>query len=251
DGANDHLFATVPAPANNIVPPAWSPDGKTIAVSACQLFTKEIRCVLTAFRVSDASSVDILSGSDFIGRPVWLPDGRSLVVPFASFRESRTQLWFVDYPSGERHRFTNDLSNYGASIDLTHDGQMLTALLQHQISHIEIAPKERPEQVKQITFGETIDVAAAPGPNGKLLVRDRLGELSLMNADGSERATLVPGSHNFQSMSARGDRYVIYDQHTDNNSELIRVDADGSNPTKLADTVRFSSCSPDGSWILF
>jgi serine/threonine protein kinase len=251
DGTNDHVFATVPAPANNIIPPAWSPDGKTIAVSSCQLLTKEIRCVLSAFRVSDASSVDLVSGPDFIGRPAWFPDGRSLVVPFASLKEGRTQLWFVDYPGGERHRFTNDLSNYGASIDLTHDGQMLAGLVQHQISHIEIAPKDRPGQVKQITFGETIDVAAVPGPNGKLLVRDRLGELSLMNTDGSERTVLVPGSHNFQSMSTCGDRYVVYDQSTGNNSELIRVDSDGSNPTKLADTVRYSSCSPDGSWILY
>jgi Tol biopolymer transport system component len=52
-------------------------------------------------------------------------------------------------------------------------------------------------------------------------------------------------------MSTCGDRYVIYDQNTGNNSELIRVDADGSNPTKLADTVRYSSCAPDGSWILY
>ena len=251
DGADDRVFAAVPAPANNMVPPSWSPDGKTIAVSSCQLSAKEIRCVLNAFRVSDASSVDLFFGPNFIGRPVWFPDGRSLVVPFASLKEGRTQLWFVDYPGGERHRFTNDLSNYGASIDLTHDGQMLAGVIQHQISHIAVAPKDRPEQVKEITFGETIDVAAAPGPNGKLLVRDRLGELSLMNADGSERTVLVPDSHNFQSMSTCGNRYVIYDQNTGNNSELIRVDADGSNPTKLADTVRYSSCSPDGSWILY
>jgi len=251
DGAHDHVFATVPAPPNNMIPPAWSPDGKSIAVSSCQLMAKEIRCVLNAFRVSDASSVDVFSGPDPIGRPAWFPDGRTLVVPFASLQEGRTQLWFVDYPGGERHRFTNDLSNYGGTIDLTHDGNNLAGLVQHQTSHIAIAPRDHLEQVQQITSGETIDVAAAPGPNGKLLVRSRLGELSLMNTDGSERSVFVPGSHNFLSMSTCGDRYVIYDQNTGNNSELIRAEADGSNPVKLADTVRYSSCAPDGSWILY
>jgi eukaryotic-like serine/threonine-protein kinase len=250
DGTGEHLFTSVPAPANNIVGPAWAPDGKTIAVSSCQL-GKENRCVLNAFRVADATSVDLYSGTDFIGRPAWFPDGRSLVVPFVDIKENRSQFWFVDYPSGDRRRFTNDLSNYGVEIDVTRDGQMLAGLEQRLVSHIWIAPKDHLDQPKQVTFGETSDIGIYPSSNGKLLVRTRSGELSQMNADGSSRAQLMPGIRNFAAVSNCADRYLVFDVNSGSKIDLMRTDPDGANPVKLAEQVRDSECSPDGSWVLY
>src|SRR5262249_57873306 len=97
---------------------------------------------------------DLYSGTDFVGRPAWFPDGRSLVATFVSRTENRGQLWFIDYPGSERHRFTNDLSTYGIDIDLTHDGQLLAGTLQHLNSHIFVAPESHLDQVRQLTFGE-------------------------------------------------------------------------------------------------
>jgi len=250
DGSAGRALASVPAPAQLLVGPAWSPDGKNIAVSSCQ-FGQGVRCVLSAFRVADGASIDLYSGTDFIGRPAWFPDGRSLVVPFAAISEGRTQFWFVDYPSGERRRFTNDLSNYATDIDLTRDGQMLAGLEQRTVSHIFVAPREHLDQLRQITFGENAENGVAAGPNGKLIARSFGGELSLMNTDGSQRSVLIPGLRNFFSVSNCADRYVVFDLHTGTKIELWRTDADGGNPTKLTDLVRFSDCSRDGTWILF
>jgi serine/threonine protein kinase/Tol biopolymer transport system component len=247
DGAADRVLASVPAPAIQIVGPAWSPDGGTLAVSACQLN----RCFLTAFNVADGTAHDLYSGPDFVGRPAWLPDGRSLVVPFGAIAENRIQLWFVDYPDGERRRFTNDLSDYGPEINLTRDGRMLVALDERHVSHIWVAPQGRADRATQITFGETPDTGAFPGPNGKLLVHTRSGAISLMNADGSERAPVIPGARNFFSMSNCADRYIVFDVHTGTDVELWRTDPDGGNPLKLAGASRSSDCSPDGTWVLF
>ncbi|HXL21631.1 MAG TPA: protein kinase [Candidatus Dormibacteraeota bacterium] len=250
DGAANRVLASVPAPAIQIVGPAWSPDGKTLAVSSCQL-GKEMRCFLTAYSVDDASTHDLYSGSDFIGHPAWFPDGHSLVVPFAAIAENRMQLWFVDYPGGERRRFTNDLSDYGAGIDLTRDGAMLAALDQRHISHIWTAPQGHPDQTTQITFGETPDIGAFPGPNGKLLVRTRFGAMSLMNTEGSERTPLMPESRNVFSLSNCADRYLVFDADTGSDVQLWRTDADGGNPLKLGNASRSSDCSPDGTWVLY
>jgi len=250
DGTADRVLASIPAPALQIMGPAWSPDGATLAVSSCQL-GKEKRCFLTAYNIADGAAQNLYSGSDFVGRSMWFPDGRSLAVPFASIVENRTQLWSLDYPSGERRRFTNDLSDYSLAIDLTRDGAMLAALDQRLLAHIWIAPQGRSDQATQITSGETPYVATLPGPNGKLLTRTRFGAMSFMNADGGERTPLMPGSRNFFSISNCADRYLVFDVDTGTDVQLWRTDADGGNPLKLAGASRSSDCSPDGTWVLY
>ena len=250
DGTTDRVLASIPAPALQIMGPAWSPDGKTLAVSSCQL-GKEKRCFLTAYNLADGAAQNLYSGPDFVGRSMWFPDGRSLVVPFSSIVENRTQLWFVDYPSGERRRLTNDLSDYGVAIDLTRDGTILAALDQRLLAHIWIAPQGRSDQATQISSGETPYIGVAPGPNGKLLTRTRYGAMSFMNADGGERTPLMPGSRNFFSISNCADRYLVFDVDTGTDVQLWRTDADGGNPLKLADASRSADCSPDGTWVLY
>jgi Tol biopolymer transport system component len=183
--------------------------------------------------------------------PAWLPDGESLLAPIGVPREHRTQLWLFSYPSGDKQRFTNDLSSYGVNIDITHDGKMLVARETRQISHIWIAPQGHAAQAKQITFGESPDSAVADGPAGKLLIRSRDSDILLMNPDGSQRSALMPEARSYVNMSACAGRYVVFDYDTGKKIELWRTDADGSNPIKLSDDVINSDCSPDGKWVLF
>ncbi len=251
DGS-DRLLAALPAflNFNFIFGAVWSPDGKTIAVPR-QRYEKGNRWVLCAINVADGQVRELYSGAELVGRPAWLPDGNSLLVPFSLPREDRTQLWLVDYPSGEKRRFTNDLSNYGFNIDITHDGQMLVALEAKQSSHIWVVPQGQTAQAKQITFGETPDSAVSAGPGGKLLVRSRGRDLVLMNADGSQRTLLMPEAPNYLSMSSCGDSYVVFDSHTKAKIELWRTDADGANPKKLAEDILTSDCSSDGKWVVY
>jgi Tol biopolymer transport system component len=91
----------------------------------------------------------------------------------------------------------------------------------------------------------------AQGPNGTLLVRTGNGKMQFMNTDGSQRRPLRPEFPNFVSLSSCGDKYVVFDNQKEGTSELWRTDADGSNPTKLAEDVFRSDCSPDGKWVLY
>jgi serine/threonine protein kinase len=251
DHNGDRLLASLPALPIFFSGPSWSPDGKTVAVPTFQMGQGVGRLVLNAINLADGGIKELYSSREGVGRPVWLPDGKSLVVPMELPTENRVQLWIVSYPSGERRRFTNDLSDYGQIIDMTRDAQMLVALEQRQTSHIWIVPQGRTAQAKQITFGETRDSGLGPGPAGKLLVRSHGTDVILMNADGSQRTLLVPGARNFISLSSCGDQYVLFENHTGNTIELMRTDADGSNPTKLAQDVLSSDCSPDGKWALY
>jgi eukaryotic-like serine/threonine-protein kinase len=250
DGSNDHLLAALPDWPGFMFGAAWSPDGKTILTPGLQK-AKEIRWTLTAVNVADASLKELISGSEPVGRPAWLPDGNSFLVPLALVPENRDQLWLVSYPGGEKSRFSNDLSDYGGSVEMTQDGKMLVALASSQSAHIWIAPGGKTAQAKQITTGETPDDGIAPGPAGKLLVRSRGSELSLMNFDGSQRAVLRPNLLNYISMSACGDRYLVFDSYENNKLRLLRTDLDGSNSTVLSEDAFNSECSPDGKWVVF
>jgi eukaryotic-like serine/threonine-protein kinase len=250
DGGSDHLLAALPNWPGFMFGGAWSPDGKTILVPGLQK-AKETKWVLTAVNVADGAVKDLISGSAGLGRPAWSPDGNSFLVPLELEPEDRSQLWMVSYPGGERTRFSNDLSDYGNSVEMTQDGKTLVALASSQRAHIWIAPGGKTAQAKQISTGETPDVGIAPGPTGKLLVRSRGSELSIMNFDGSERALLRPDLRNYISMSSCGDRYLVFDSYENNKLRLLRTDPDGSNSTVLSEDTFSSDCSPDGSWVVF
>jgi len=250
DNSSDRLLTSLPALLGFIVGAAWSPTGNTIVVPTVQSGS-EAKCVLNAVSVPDGSVRELFSGSQALGSPAWLPDGNSLLIPIKAASEDRTQLWVVSYPSGEKRRFSNDLSNYGSAVELTHDGQMLVALQINQSSHIWLVPQGETARAKQITSGQIVDSGVAPGPGGKILVRSSLSDLVLLNTDGSGRTLLFPGVRNFISMSSCGDRYIVFENHPGYKIELVRTDVDGAHVTKLAADVLGSDCSADGKWALY
>ncbi|HEV2401060.1 MAG TPA: protein kinase [Candidatus Sulfotelmatobacter sp.] len=252
DGTGERLLARLPALplVISMLGPSWSPDGKKIAVSTLQT-GKQTTWVLNIIQVADGSVHPLYSVSEFLGRPVWLSEGDSLLVPVGLGRQNRNQIFEISYPDGQRHRFTNDLSNYGGRLDLTRDRNTLVAVDQKQTSHIWIAPAGKPEAATQITSGETVDQSVIPGPGNKLLIHSEDSDLVEINPDGSQRTMVVPEVRNYWAHSTCGDRYLLFDSYNGTEAQLMRSDLDGSNMTKLADRVGESACSPDGKWLAY
>jgi serine/threonine protein kinase/Tol biopolymer transport system component len=251
DGSGERLLATLPANAGRQYGATWSLDGSTIALPTLGV-GNEVNWQLNAINVTDGRVRPLVSaGGRLIGRAVWMPDGSALIAPVAEGTLGRSQLQSIDYPKGELHRFTNDLSDYDEDLDVTRDGKTLAAIQRTRSSDLWTTPASDSSQARQITSGEPAYKAVAPGPSGKVLAASTNGDVWLMNADGSQAAVLVPQAHNVRSVSACGDRYVIFDSYRDGKIELWRVDADGSNGQKLADNAGDSDCSPDGKWVYY
>jgi Tol biopolymer transport system component len=251
DGSAERLLATLPGNSRFLFGATWSPDGRTIAVPILGL-GKESNWQLHVLNAADGKARPLVStGGKNIGRAVWMPDGNSLIAPAQENLFGRGQLQNIGYPSGEIHRFTNDLSDYTTSMDVTHDGKMLVAIQRVLASDVWTVPAANISQPRQLTSGEPAYLAVTPGPSGKVLARSSDGDLWLMNPDGSARAVLVSQAHNLISLTRCGDRYVVFNSYRDGKIELWRVDADGSDGRKLLDEGQDSDCSPDGKWIFY
>jgi Tol biopolymer transport system component/predicted Ser/Thr protein kinase len=252
DGTGERLLTTLDSSNAGFNPGAtWSPDGKTIVIPRLQS-GKTVGWLLNAVNVADGKVriLDSLEGR-VVGRPVWMPDGNALVASIGEGTQGRSQLWSTDYPSGEMHRFSNDLADYAPDLDGTRDGKVLAGIQSTRVADVWIAPSGEAAQARQLTSGGTTYDLVAPGPAGKLLLRSGNGDLWLMNADGGQPTLTVPQAHNLSAASSCGDRYVVFGSYRDSKLQLWRADADGSNGTKLADETGSSDCSPDGKWVVY
>jgi eukaryotic-like serine/threonine-protein kinase len=254
DGSDPRLVTTLQGVPVFMFGATWSPDGKTLAAPTLGAGANA-SWVLNAINVSDGRVRTLVSaGGRGVGRAVWMPDGDSLIAPVSESTLGRGQLQSIDYPRGELHRFTNDLSDYTAALDVTRDGKTLAAIQRTRIFNIWTAPAADSSQARQLTSGEPAYTLIAAGPSGRVLATSTNGDVWLMNSDGSQPALLVPDAHNSSSISSCGDRYVLYDSYRNGKLELWRVDADGSNGKKVADEDLEggdSQCSPDGKWIFY
>jgi len=251
DGAGERLLATIPGRPLFQYGPTWSPDGKTIAIPTLGA-GEDVNWVLNAINVADGKVRQLVSmGGRFLGRAVWTSGGSALVETVSETPLGRGQLQSIDYPSGEMHRFTNDLSDYSSVLDLTREGSTLAAIQRSRVSDIWTAPASDTSRLRQATSGATAYGMVAPAPLGKVLAASATGDLWLMRPDGTDKTMAVPQARVLLSASSCGDRFLVYDSYRDGRIELWRSDADGSNAVKKLDEVGASDCSPDGRWIFY
>ncbi|HEX3321315.1 MAG TPA: protein kinase [Terriglobales bacterium] len=255
DGSNERLLANRPYFDMFSWGTAWSPDGKTIAFAAAES-NKSIRSVLWAVSIADGSVREIYSTPNRIGHPRWLPDGSGLLAPIGSINQAlRGQLWFISFPKGQARRLTNDLMDYQLwSLDLTQDGKTLADTAGSQVSDLWIAPTSDTTKAKQVTRNDHAVGRFSWTTDGRIIFASGDGNLSILNSDTSVRTLLTPNDNAISDPSFCGDgRYFVYSAYREQKVGVWRMDADGSNPIRIADETVATSpqCSPDGKWVIY
>jgi DNA-binding winged helix-turn-helix (wHTH) protein/Tol biopolymer transport system component len=249
DGTGDRLVASIPDGDSNFQPgPAWSPDGQTIVVPV-MLRGEKVRWILAAVSVANGSVRELYSYPYKIGRAVWLPPGDTLVMTIRD-QTGRGQLWAIPYPRGKPVRLTNDLENYQDDIDITRDGKNVVAIATTQTSDVWIVPNADSSRGRQITSSGVALMQVAAMPLGKMLARGTDGEMWLMKTDGSERSSFTTARNAYSPAHCGGS--VVFTSFHDDTIDLIHVDADGLNPTRLfKGDIGSPTCSNDGHYIFF
>ncbi len=240
--------------------PAWSPDGKAIALTAATAVGGLKYSVLVVTLAGKIQQV-WATGEFFLRSAVWLPDGSGLIVAATNQGESfQSQLLQISYPSGAMRRVTHDLNNYRWPT-LTADGKALSVVQLQIDSNLWIAPKGDTSHLKQLTSTPqgtegTYSLIWPPGDKIFYTSADSgpIGDWSI-NTDGSHPVNITnPKGANDENFSVcRTGQYLVFDSDRQGGVNLWRINRDGTGLTHLThgSDDEQPSCSPDGKTIVF
>jgi eukaryotic-like serine/threonine-protein kinase len=264
DGSGERQLASFRSvvSAGYVAAPAWSPDGKSIALTLWEVANGQ-HPALKIVSVSDGSSRSLYTPDpgSALGPPVWLPDGNGLLLAIrAGMPGARGQIWFVSHPAGEARRFTNDPTDYSTCcLGLTQDGKTLAVMQDSMTADLWIAGAGALDEARQITSGEAHTLVGWTA-DAKVLTSGADGRVLRLAVDVNNPIRLPLREAPQTLPTACGDgRYLVYVARSGPTSDLWRVDAaDGGNPVQLTKlgtvTMRTASklsCSPDGKWAAF
>src|SRR6202167_3652477 len=262
-GEQDLLVLTNP-PHFSDNGPAWSPDGKSIAVADNP--TGEFDKYAVEIVDLDSKTKTRLGSVDWIApdQMAWLPDHSALLF---NARVSRTslnaQLFALSYPEAEVRRVTNDLNFYNGT-SITSDGSALASAQVTLTGSLWVANFGSSASLsppRQISSG----ISRADGisgiiwtPDGKIIYTYYTsGSIQLASAspDGSNVHDIASGLVSPSWLSSCGDgRHFVFGMGRGKDSSSIwRADMDGSNLTQLS-TGKIAvhpNCSPDGKFVVY
>ena len=255
DGSNPRQLTAKKGSVNPaaILGPAWSPDGKTIAFVSVQ---PGIGSLLLTYSLSGGEVRTLYQTTSDMGRPLWLPEGHSLLLPMREVGTGTVgQLWTVSFPEGEAHRLTNDFTDYSLTwLDATRAGESIVTVDNTTSFDIWSAPGGDSARAKQIASGEAPLSLVSTLGNDRIVEYSRSGEVYTANYDGSNRTPVAGSDRKVTFVSGCGDgKHIVYSSRTANVSTVWRMDADGSNAVQLTrnNTSILPLCLPDGQSVTY
>ncbi|HRH45496.1 MAG TPA: winged helix-turn-helix domain-containing protein [Pyrinomonadaceae bacterium] len=241
--------------------PAWSADGKKIAVVAVTQSEHFSRILLLN---SENGAEEELKPKNFrnIEQVVWNTDGDSLIA--AANDGSNFQLWKITITDGNAKRITNDLNSY-LGIAISQDRKKLISRQRIYFSNIWVGKKSDLSNLKQLTEGTSrndglqglnwLDEERIVYTSNDEKIRD--WNLWLLNTtDGAKQKLTTDSEIQNDNPEVAPNRQTIYFASDRNKeSRIWRINSDGSNPQQVTfgedETHHFPQVSPDGKWLYF
>lgn len=241
--------------------PAWSPDGKRIAIATAKQEAQSPRSQLSIYDVANGTVEEFAPQQiKQFEQAVWRPDGKNIAV-IARENQKFFQIWQLSYPQGKLSRITNDLNIY-RSLSMTADGSKMLSANFVTFSHVWTASADDLKTQKQMTFGNlnrdgTIGMQWTP--DGNLIYTSRIfGNVDLWRVGPTdlERAQLThdAGDVNaYPQLTADGALY--FTSTRTGNTQVWKMNADGSEQMQITfgekEVNEFPQVSPDGKYVFY
>lgn len=251
DGANERVLATISHAStltNGNAGPLWTSDGKTILLPELLLENKP-RWAMFAASVDDGSLREILSGSNAFGRPVWVENGKSLVIPRYDPALHRTQLWRASYPDFSFTRLTNDVSDYSLDLSGTQAGDFFVSVIFSLQSQIWEAPTNDLSNAAPLSSGDPALFDLSATRSGEIVALGLGGRLWKLGPTGAP-VPFLTSIPEVAAFTRCGTSLVVLSAVRP--AALLRIDFDGSSQKELARGYLASPvCSPDGRFVYY
>ena len=262
EGGNERALATLKEPqvfsrgGFYSSGPAWSPDGKLIAVPAYSVTEQTYREIILV-NVADGSMNALNQRRwNIIEKIVWLADGTGFLMNAAEANSSLLQIWLVNRQVGEARRVTKDPSHY-VGLSATKDSQVVLTIKNERNSAVWIyAPVAN--SLVQIASSRYLGAnGIAWTPDSRLAVASNINgnyDILTMDVDGSKRKPVTFNNRaNQEPVVSPDGRYLVYVSFEGRHPHIWRSEIDGSNAQQLTkggdeDLPRFT---PDGKWIVY
>jgi Tol biopolymer transport system component len=257
DGSNERKLASRMGKQYFGMQPAWSPDGKLIAVAAGDRDLLPNPADGIVFISADDGSEKGFGSRKWtaITDIVWHPSGDSLVIVAANNDFLPGQIWEVGHPSGETRQLTNNLNGYDR-LSITQDGNAIVTVERYDRSAIWVSPDLEAKNARSVmqASGDTWGFSWTPD-NRIVYSSNQSGdaEIWIMNADGTDQRQLT-GDRTFKAAPAVSPdgRYIVY-MSSEPSPRLIRVDINGGGATSLTISIYAENphISPDSRWVIY
>jgi len=236
--------------------PAWSPDGRWIAVAAGG--DKPIGIYIIDALTGDARQITHPDGTDSDQWPTFSPDGSQIA--FVRSGSGSTDLWIVDIATGTPDKLTTQTnaqspvwSPDGTQIAFTNlvlDGPRPTA----DVYTIDIGGSAP----RKIIHNPGWDTAPTWNPDGTQLAfvsdRDGSSDIFIVNADGSGLRNLTdsPSNESYPAWSPDGN-WIVFANGDDGAYSINIMRSDGSDIIHIADAGEYNppTWSPDSQQIAY
>jgi Tol biopolymer transport system component len=235
---------------------AWSPKGKQIAYPEAQPGD-----ALGGINLLDRDSgkVKTLTFADkAIWEMTWSPDGEGLFVIYQQKGPNfnRRQIGYVALSDGQLRPISRDTNSY-ATLSLSTDGRTLATVQQKVVSNFYVLPGEgsTSADIAPLGWGGEHIQFFNWSADGGLLTSD-LTQLMRRDANGANPVQVVSDpAANILSLWSCGTQFIVFPWafHAGNSAAVWRINADGSNPIKLADERidTFPVCSANSNWVYY
>jgi eukaryotic-like serine/threonine-protein kinase len=232
--------------------PAWSPDGKHIAV-ADDFAISVIDPVSGVLSKFSEMPLPVYEPNNF----AWMPDGRGLIVEYRNINIGLRQLAYVSYPAGKFQQITNDLNIYDR-IALSADGKTISTVLNTREGSLDVFPAS----------GHDLNDSAATSLGSAYwadwvnddqlaLIRDDGLAVDLLSVSSGQRTAWYSGSDlHIYNLDVCGPNAVVFTATPKSQigvSHIYTLSIGGGTPRQvsLGNHDQWERCTPDGRWLVY